>query len=127
MPLFAGEIPRREDRGCVSARAATARAAVKVFGAVVVTVGQASLIDRELLIELRVRLAGRSFSAPDKYAVTGTVTTKDRAVVQQIRSAGRFDADVANTVELQAWSEKASDGAGFVVKTALMEYLPVEG
>ena len=33
-------------------------------------------------------------------------------MVQQIRSAGRFDADVANTVELQAWSGKAVDGAG---------------
>jgi hypothetical protein len=92
-----------------------------------VTVDQASLIDRELIIELRVRLAGRSFVAPDKYAVTGTVTTKGHAVVQQIRSTGRFDADITNTIELQAWSEKAGDGAGFVVKTASIEYLPVEG
>jgi hypothetical protein len=105
---------------------AVARVAVKVFGVVVVTMDQASLIDRQFAIELQVRLGGRSFGAPDKYAVTGTLTTKDHAVVQQIRSAGRFDAEIANTIELQAWSEKAGDGAVFVVKAASMEYLPVE-
>jgi hypothetical protein len=109
------------------AQASMACIAVKVFGAVVVTTDQASLIDREISIELRVRLGGRSFATPDRYTVTGTVTTKDRAVVQPIRSAGRFDVDAANTIELQAWTAKAGDRAGFMVKRALMEYLPVEG
>jgi hypothetical protein len=78
-------------------------------------------------IDLRVYLAGHSFTAPDKYLVTGTAIINDKAISKLESPLGAFDASLANSVELRAWTELADHiSSGFSVKFATMTYVCVE-
>jgi hypothetical protein len=109
------------------AGACGAHATVEVFGTVVMTVDFIASTFQAVDIDLRVYLAGHSFTAPDKYLVTGTAIINDKAISKLESPLGAFDASLANSVELRAWTELADHiSSGFSVKFATMTYVCVE-
>jgi hypothetical protein len=105
-----------------------AHLAIKAFGATVMTINLIPSTFQALRINIRLYFAGNSFTAPDKYLVTGAVSINDTIVPGSARSLDSFVGSVPNLVELQAWSDRSdAKSSEFFVEVAAMTYVCAEG